>query len=132
VKFFCLGCGVEVDWDGRGLFAYTCLCRATGMVDGEGRLVMPLSFYRMLRDAVEKRPRRPPHIDHYLGVTGHTSDAKMLALRILRDIGAVYSWECGECRERILNLVRVDVDLGVFKLDDLHPSLARMLREVEG
>jgi len=122
-KFFCLGCGVRIPWDGKGLFAYTCRCRATAFRDEKWNLSMPVSFWEMLKEG-----REPPHIDYYLGVTKYTSPLKEQVYELLRKLGAVYSWECDECRENIVRFVRADVELGAFQLEDLRPELAEMLR----
>jgi len=121
-KWRCVGCGRKIPWDGRGLFAYTCPCGATVFVDEERHIAYPASFYYALSG------HSIPHIDYYLGISNYVSAKKEQVYQILKKLGAVWSWECPECRERFLKRKRMEVREGLIRIP-LHPELLRALHE---
>jgi hypothetical protein len=114
----CLGCGRAVDWDGRGNFAYTCLCGATMLIDDNKKVIPPVSFVEVMVNL-----RTPPHIDYYLGVSNVWSPEKEEVYNLLRSKGATWSWECEEHRSHAIERARMMVKWGL----ELHPDLARLL-----
>jgi len=114
----CLGCDRDIPWDGEGLFAYTCPCGATVFYDEKG-LAVPASLVRAL---YEGRPL--PHIDYYVGISDHMSEIKKEFIAELRRRGAVWSWECGECREKFLKRKRMEREMGLLRFG-LHPALEK-------
>jgi DNA-directed RNA polymerase subunit RPC12/RpoP len=125
LTYRCVGCGRPIPWDGRGLFAYTCPCGANAFADEEGNIVWPLSLHMALAEG-----REPPHIDHYVGRSNRVSELKERAIAFLRSKGARWSWECPECRGKVVERAAMEVLHGFVSLDGLHPELRRLVEEV--
>jgi len=120
----CLGCGLNVDWiKGWGIVAYTCPCGSRIFYD-EGHLAIPASFIIRL---VEGEPL--PHIDYYVGKSAHWSQEKEDFIDMLKGFGAIWSWECPECRERVLQRTRMELENNLYQLP-LHPDLQRLVEDV--
>jgi predicted RNA-binding Zn-ribbon protein involved in translation (DUF1610 family) len=124
LTYRCVGCGRPIPWDGRGLFAYTCPCGANAFADEEGNVAWPLSLHMALDEG-----REPPHIDHYVGRSNHVSELKERAIAFLRSKGARWSWECPECREKVVERTWWLLRLGEVKAEELHPELRRLVEE---
>ena len=45
------------------------------------------------------RGKQLAHLDYYVGLSSHTSEQKNDFIRLLRARGAIWSWECPDCRE---------------------------------
>lgn len=88
----CLGCGRSIPWSGQGTLCYTCPCGATVFV-GDSGLALPASLGLGLARGWELG-----HLDYYVGVSSYASEQKQDFIRLLRDRGATWSWECAECR----------------------------------
>lgn len=123
-KYHCVGCGVELAWDGKGLFSYTCPCGATLFADENHRFAFPASLIIGLYEG-----RELPHIDYYLGWSNYTSEEKEAAYKFLREKGACWSWECDKCCERYLKRKRMEIKEGFLaKHIQLHPDLEKLLK----
>jgi len=123
----CLGCGGEIGWDGKGAFAYTCPCGATIFYDEEiDSYYIPISLTRLMVLGGE-----PPHIDYYLGKSAHTGPEKEMFYELLRDLGAIWSWRCPQCRERVVRTTALEVEEGFYRYE-LHPQLKALVEELKG
>lgn len=90
----CLGCGRSIPWDGKGVFSYTCLCGGHAFRSDAGKTSFSVSvLVGTARDI-------PPHLDYVVGLSPHINKEKLDLIRQLRSLGAVWSWECPECREK--------------------------------
>lgn len=122
----CIGCGVEIAWDGKGYFAYTCPCGATVFYDGKLGIFPPASLVLALYHDTELS-----HIDYYVGISSHESEVKKKFVEELRKKGAVWSWECEECREKFVKRQRMLLASGFPKTVDLHPDLKKAILGVK-
>lgn len=113
----CLGCGAPINWDGKSLFAYTCPCGATILYDETTGYHPPASLIIGLHEK-----RELPHIDYYLGKSSHTSLEKEGAYKFLREKGCIWSWECDQCRERVIDRTVMEIANGLYAFE-VHPSL---------
>jgi DNA-directed RNA polymerase subunit RPC12/RpoP len=120
-----VGCGELIPWDGHGLFAYECRCGAKIFMNEGGEMAFPVSFVRALAEQ-----REIPHIDYYLGISNHTSETKEKLVSLLKGLGAVWSWECPECRGKITERVWWGLRLGELRLEELHPGLRTLVEGV--
>jgi hypothetical protein len=91
-------------------------------VDDDGRMYFPASLVRVLAEG-----GKAPHIDYYLGRSNHTSETKEKLIDLLRGLGSIWSWECEECRNKVVSMTREEVREGLIRLDDLHPVLRRLV-----
>lgn len=121
-KFHCVGCGRFIPWNGKGVFAYECPCGATLFADEKGNFSLPAS----LMSRVVGESREIPHSDHYLGISNFVSMEKQKAFDMLTKLGSVWSWNCKECRDRIVKLRRAQMKAGLIKFE-LHPELKALL-----
>jgi len=119
--FHCVGCGRPIPWDGRGTFAFTCPCGATIFADDEHVPSLPASLIHSVALG-----RRPAHIDYYLGISNYISAEKQKIYEELRALGAIWSWECKECKERTVKLRKAQLESGMPKFE-LHPELKALL-----
>ena len=119
----CLGCGIDTGWIKGTVMAYTCYCGAT-VFHEEGHLVLPVSFYRCLIEG-----HAFPHIDYYVGKSARTSPEKESFIVLLKGYGAVWSWECPECRQGVLERSKMEVENHLYRLP-LHPELQRILKDI--
>jgi DNA-directed RNA polymerase subunit RPC12/RpoP/uncharacterized protein YlaI len=120
----CVGCGREIKWDGKGVFAYTCPCGARVFYDEKVGFIFPASFFMSLLKGVEF-----PHIDYYLGKSAYWDDVKQQIYKFLRDKGAVWSWECDECKKKVIEQTKIEIKEGLYPFE-IHPELKSLL-EVE-
>ena len=125
MKFHCVGCGRTIPWDGKGLFAYTCPCGATLFADEDGKFAWPVSLITAISEH-----REPPHIDYYLGRSNYDSAEKQKAVEFLRKLGARWSWDCDECRGKIVERTLMEVREGFYHFD-LHPELKKLVMEAK-
>ena len=116
-RIHCVGCGTPIAWNGKGAFAYTCLCGGTLFADQNGNFSIPSSLVL----AVEGK-RTPPHIDYYLGISNYISIEKNRAYEELVKLGCTWSWECPECKEKFVKLKREQSKAGMLMFE-LHPAL---------
>jgi len=122
----CLGCGGEILWDGKGVLAYTCPCGATVFYDEEiDGYYIPVSLLRVMALGEEVY-----HIDYYLGKSNHTSPEKDAFYEKLRQMGAIWSWECPQCRERVVRTTALKVEEGFYRYE-LHPELKALVEEMK-
>ncbi len=119
----CLGCGSEIGWDGKGIFAYTCPCGATVFYD-EGKSISPPASLIMAFAG----KRELPHIDYYLGKSDHVSPEKEELYNLLRGKGAIWSWACEECRSQVIERLVYEVANGLYHFR-VHPTLKELIRE---
>jgi hypothetical protein len=119
----CVGCGSTIPWDGRGLFAYTCPCGATLLIDDGGGLALPVSLVMAVAEH-----REIPHIDYYLGRSSHTSPEKEKAYEFLRSLGARWSWECEQCRSIIVERTIMELREGLYRFG-IHPDLKKLVED---
>lgn len=103
------------------MFAYTCPCGATVLATETHQAVLPAS----LAMAVKTR-RELPHVDDYLGISNHVSTEKQVVYEMLRRLGSVWSWECDECRGRLLALRKEQLESGMIRFE-LFPDLKRLV-----
>ena len=123
--FHCVGCGRSISWDGSGYFAYTCPCGATLFADENGKFAMPASLVIAIHDR-----REPPHIDYYLGKSNYVSMEKQKAYEMLRSLGAKWSWECPQCRDKVAERTLMEVHNGFYHFS-LHPELKNLIEKME-
>jgi len=116
----CLGCGRDIPWDGVEMFCYTCPCGALVFYQGEN-VFPPASLVLKLGKGEELS-----HIDYYLGKSSYTSPEKEVFYNSLRERGAIWSWECPECRDRFLQRAKMEIENGLYLLP-LHPELAKLI-----
>lgn len=90
----CIGCGVVRSWSGQGLLCLTCGCGATVFIT-DGGLSLPASLGIGLA-----RSSTLAHLDYYLGASLHITPYKREFIQMLRSRGAVWPWECEECRPK--------------------------------
>jgi len=123
MTFHCVGCGIEIAWDGTGLWSYTCPCGATLFADENHQFAFPASLIIGLHEG-----RELPHIDYYLGFSNYISEEKQQAYEFLKSKGAIWSWDCPQCRERYLERKRMQIQHGFLgKHIQLHPNLEKLL-----
>jgi len=120
----CLGCNREIPWNGRGVLAYTCSCGAKVFYDETQRLYYPLSLMMCL---LHGEPL--PHIDYYLGKSSFWSPLKEKFYELLRSKGAIWSWECPKCRERVVKRTAMEIVEGLYPFE-IHPRLYELVVEV--
>ena len=120
-KFHCIGCGRSIPWDGKGLFSYTCGCGATIFANDEHIPALPASLVLAIHAG-----RKPAHIDYYLGISNYASAEKQWMYEELKKHGAVWSWECEECKDRFLKLKKAQLDAGLLRIE-LLPELKALL-----
>jgi hypothetical protein len=125
MRFHCVGCGSQIPWDGRGLFAYTCPCGATLFANENGKFAVPASLVRAIHEG-----RELPHLDYYLGKSNYVSLEKQKAYEFLRSLGAKWSWECLQCREKIVERTLMEVREGFYRFG-LHPELKNLIEKME-
>jgi hypothetical protein len=123
MKFYCVGCGKPIPWDGKGLFAYTCPCGATLFADENGKFAWPASLIKAIFEHGE-----PPHIDYYLGRSNYDSPEKQKAIEFLRRLGARWSWECNECRRKIVERTLMELHEGFYRFN-LHSELKKLIEK---
>jgi len=123
-KLKCLGCGGNIPWDGRGLFAYTCPCGATIFYDEKTGVKPPVSLIIGLH---VKRPL--PHIDYYLGRSEHASTEKEAMYMLLKEAGSVWSWECEDCRPKVLERTAYEIANNLYRFN-LHPALKSLVESL--
>ena len=119
----CLGCGSEIGWDGTGVLAYTCPCGATVFYD-EGKSVSP-PVSLILAFAGK---RELSHIDYYLGKSDHTSLEKEKLYNLLREKGAIWSWECKGCKSRVIEKTVYEVANRLYRFR-VHPTLRELIKD---
>jgi len=121
----CLGCNREISWDGRGIFAYTCPCGARVFYDETN----PKQIYYPVSLAISLLRGHPlPHIDYYLGKSSFWSHLKQQFYEFLRSKGAIWSWECPECRKRIVERTAMEKAEGFYPFE-IHPELRKLMVE---
>jgi hypothetical protein len=98
------------------------MCGATLFADQSGSFSLPASLIICVK---EKRPL--PHLDYYLGFSNYVSVEKNRAYEELVKLGCTWSWDCLECKERLINLKREQVKAGMLKIELLHPCLKALL-----
>jgi predicted RNA-binding Zn-ribbon protein involved in translation (DUF1610 family) len=118
----CLGCGQDIPWDGKTMFCYTCPCGATIFIQEEN-LYPPASLVTKISNRQELS-----HLDYYLGKSNYTSPEKEDFYKLLRKLGATWSWECPDCKEGFLQRTKMEVENNLYPLQ-LHPELAKILKE---
>lgn len=119
--FHCVGCGGSIPWDGTGLFSYTCSCGATLFADQSHRLSFPASLIMAIHEK-----RKIPHIDYYLGFSNYISEEKQACYEELRKLGAIWSWECSQCKERYLKRKKMQIQNNLIRME-LHPELKALI-----
>jgi len=119
----CVGCGSIIPWDGKGLFAYTCICGGTVFADDMGRMYFPASLIIDLYEGKELA-----HIDYYVGISNHMSREKQELIEFLKANGATWSWECPQCRGKIVKHIALQVKLKLIRFQ-LHPELKKLVEE---
>lgn len=118
----CLGCGINMGWvKGIGALAYTCYCGSTVFYGDAGQLVLPTSFILGLTE-----DRDPTHIDYYIGKSAHTSPEKESFIAMLKSLGAIWSWECDECRDHFLQRCKMERENNLYHLP-FHPAIQGVL-----
>jgi len=119
----CLGCGIYLmpDEEIHGILALTCRCDATFFITDDGKPMPPVSFIRFIAEG-----REPPHIDYYLGKSNFWNPQKEEIFQVLKNHGAVWSWECPKCKDRVIERLRAEKKEG-FILYELHPDLAKLV-----
>lgn len=91
----CIGCDREIDWDGIGMFSYTCPCGATIFYDEETEhLFFPLLLARSLQLGSSL-----PHLNDLVGGSNNTSPIKEQLVKELREKGFIWIEECEQCRK---------------------------------
>jgi len=123
LTIYCVGCGNVIPWDGKGLFAYTCRCGATLLMDEKGNLIMPASLVLAIAEG-----RTPAHIDYYVGKSSYTNKVKDKAIEMLKRLGAIWSWECPECRDKVVERTALEVKERLYPFE-LHPELKKLVME---
>lgn len=117
----CLGCDREIPWNGTGLFAYTCPCGATIFYDEKKGICPPASLVLGLYEH-----RELPHIDYYLGKSNFWSKEKQEMCDFLRGKGAIWSWECDQCKERVIERSKMEKQEGFYPLE-FHKDLEQLV-----
>lgn len=117
----CLGCDRAIAWDGRGIFCYTCPCGATIFYDEEKGLAPPASLVIALHES-----RELPHIDYYLGKSNHWSKLKQEMYEFLRSKGAIWSWECEQCKQRVIQRAIMEKKENLYHFG-LHHELQKLI-----
>ena len=120
-NYHCVGCGRDIGWNGEGIFCYTCPCGATLFAKKNHQFAFPASLIIALHEG-----RELPHIDYYLGFSNHVSEEKEEAYKFLREHGAIWSWECPQCKPRFLERKRMEIKHGFLHVK-LHPELAKIV-----
>ena len=69
------------------------------------------------------------HLDYYIGISNHVSDEKAKVCDDLRQRGAIWSWECSECKDRFLKRLGHQIQYGLVKIAMLHSDLQNLLRK---
>jgi len=106
------------------MFAYTCPCGATVFYD-EQKIYYPASLIRCLL-----HDRSLPHIDYYLGKSSFWSPLKQKFYEFLRSKGAIWSWECKECRKNFIKRTLMEKKEGLYPFK-LHPELQKLIVEAK-
>lgn len=120
----CLGCDRDIPWDGKSFFAYTCPCGATIFYDEmkwAKNMAPPVSLIMCLYEK-----RELPHIDYYLGKSSHWSKLKQEMYDFLRSKGAIWSWECSQCKEQIIKRSKMEKEEGFYPLE-FHKELEQLI-----
>ncbi|MBA7688486.1 hypothetical protein ES703_96968 [subsurface metagenome] len=121
----CLGCGIDLEWlKGFGTVCFTCPCGSTIFVDDRGHALIPISLMRCLAE-----DRNIPHIDYYVGKSAHVSPEKESFIAMIKGLGAIWSWECPECRQKVLENSRLKAMDRLYP--ELHPELQRFIEGYE-
>jgi hypothetical protein len=98
IALYCVGCGQVATRARPGaVLAVACRCGANGPIlyAEDGGAAVPFSLVMTTGNAPL------PHLEYYLGFSGHWSELKAEAVRQLRALGAVSYRECldAQCRE---------------------------------
>jgi len=123
----CLGCNGTIPWDGKGTLCYTCPCGATIFYDeNSGAPMIPTSLVIALQG--DTLSRNMSHLDYYLGKSAFWSREKEEVCNFLRRKGAVWSWECPQCRDRTIQRARMEKEEGLYRFEH-HPDLQKLVEE---
>jgi len=95
MKLYCLGCGNFVIESEAGQMLMIS-CSPTRCGAGAPILVDERDWTKAPPDSLEKNRLGGPHIEYYLGYSGHESEAKTIMIRILREKGSISQKECEE------------------------------------
>ena len=99
MSYHCVGCGAPSGWDGQGMWAATCACGAIMLSPDteDSQHTFPAS---LILNTIKKED--VPHIDYYLGLSDYESAEKLAMIKVLRDMGSIYSWECNKCIKKLV------------------------------
>jgi len=83
----------------------------------------PVSFWIALH-----KNKDLPHIDYYVGKSNHISEEKRLMIQLLKEKGSVWSWECEECKEKVVKRMLMELDSNLYPFS-VHPELYQLITQ---
>lgn len=91
----CIGCDVDIFWDGIAPFSFTCSCGSTIFYHD---VLKSIAIPSSVLIAIHKK-QSIPHLDSLVGTSPYTSPVKEAMIKELMEHGAIWMKDCEQCKK---------------------------------